>query len=372
MNIIIDLRPLNGGNHSGVEIYLKNIVKALLSNFPEHHFYLYNNSFHPQPHFFQDFQSPNATFVQTAIPNKIFNLVSSYFPFFKIDRLIEKNLKQQHIKFDAFYMPDLRPFQISKHIQSFATIHDIAFLHFPQFYSLKSKIWYKIIRTKKLLQRINHLIAVSDFTRSDLIKTLHLPPQKITTIYPGLPPLEKVNNFSQLKKLYNLPDKYFLTLSTIEPRKNLQRIIKSFQTFSQNFPECQLIIAGSSNTQIFQTEQLTSNSKIRFIGFIPENHKYQLIKNSQALIYASLFEGFGFPILEAQQAQTNVITSRTSSMPEVAGPNAIFTDPYSQTSLTQALEQSLIQNHSPANNLKKFSWQNSAQKLIEVFSKKSN
>lgn len=368
MNIIIDLRPLNGGNHSGVEIYLKNIVKNLLSNFPQHHFYLYNNSFHPQPKFFQEFQSANSTFVQTKIPNKIFNLVLSYLPLFKIDRLIEKTLNQS-IKFDGFYMPDLRPFQISKNIKSLATVHDIAFLHFPQFYSLKSKIWYKLIRTKNLLKRINQLIAVSEFTKKDLIQTLKLPENKITKIYPGIPPLQIIENFQEIKTTYQLPEKYFLTLSTIEPRKNLRRTIQAFQIFSQKHPEYQLIIAGNSNSKIFQTENLQTNSQIKFIGFIPENHKYQLIKNSQALIYASLFEGFGFPILEAQQVKTPVITSQNSSMPEVAEKSAIFIDPYSINSIASGIEKSQHQKTSPSKNLGKFSWEDSAQKIIKLLQK---
>jgi glycosyltransferase involved in cell wall biosynthesis len=367
MNIIIDLRPLNGGNHSGVEIYLINLIDTMIKEFPDHHFYLFNNSFHPQPTFQKHFQASNSTLIQTNIPNKFFNLALSFTRIFKIDRLIQKNLKKE-IHFDLFYMPDLRPFQISKNIVSTATVHDIAFLHFPKFYSLKSRIWYKIIQAKKLLKRIDHLIAVSEFTKKDLIKTLNLPEAKITTIYPGIPPLKKLENYSELKKLYNLPEKYFLTLSPVEPRKNLKRTIEAFKIFSEKHSDYHLVIAGSSNSQIFQTENLSKNSQIHFIGFIPESHKYQLIKNAQLLIYASLFEGFGFPILESQTAQTPLLTSSLSSMPEIAGSSAILVNPLSPQSILNGMEISLKRTNIPNSaNLSRFSWNQSAQQTIKLF-----
>lgn len=367
MNIIIDLRPLNGGNHSGVEIYLKNLIKTMIKEFPDHHFYLFNNSYHPQPTLQKEFHAPNSTLIQTNIPNKFFNLALSFTRVFKIDQLIQKKLRKK-IHFDLFFTPDLRPFQISKNIISTATVHDIAFLHFPKFYSLKSRIWYKIIQAKKLLKRIDHLIAVSEFTKQDLVKTLNLSESKITTIYPGIPPLEKLENFPEIKKLYTLPEKYFLTLSTVEPRKNLQRIIEAFKLFSEKNPDYHLVIAGSSNSQIFQTENLSKNSQIHFIGFIPESHKYQLIKNAQLLIYASLFEGFGFPILEAQAAQTPLLTSQLSSMPEIAGSSAILVNPLSTQSILNGMETSLKLPNKPSDeNLSRFSWSKSAERIIKLF-----
>ncbi|MGL5830644.1 MAG: glycosyltransferase family 4 protein, partial [Candidatus Altimarinota bacterium] len=317
------------------------------------------------------FQAPNSTPIQTNFPNKFFNLALSFSSLFKIDQLIEKKL-QRKIKFDAFFMPDLRPFQISKNLPSITTIHDIAFLHFPRFYSFKSRLWYALIRAKNLIRKNTHIISVSNFTKQDLIKTLHLLENKITTIYPGLPALTTANNYSEIKKLYQLPEKYFLTLSTLEPRKNLQRIIQAFQKFSQNHPDYQLIIAGNSNPEIFQSENFSKTPQIHFIGFVPEEHKYQLIKNSQLLIYASLFEGFGFPILEAQACQTRVLTSNLSSMPEVAGTSAILVNPNSTDSIADGMEKLLKIPSQNSENIQKFSWEKSAQELIKLFQKLAN
>lgn len=367
MVTIIDLRALLGHNTSGVEVYLTKLLDNILEQNKKDTFILYTNSAHNQKSILSKFKRKNTIIVQTFFPNRIFNLLLIFLRWPKLDKLVYKKTK---LKCNTFFVPDLRPCPLSKSINKVSAVHDLSFIHFPKYFSLKTRIWYKILNQKKELLESNKIIAVSNFTKQDIIKTFHISPNKIEVIYEGVN-IEK-SNIKYQKNIINLPKEYFLFLSTLEPRKNIDNLIKGFLLFkSKEKSDLKLIIAGHKNNKIFKNINTPNNPDIISLGFIQNKQKYNLYKNAKAFIYPSFFEGFGLPLLEAMFCNTPIITSNTSSMPEIVKDAALLIDPSSPEDISKAMNKILEQSTRKKLevNMKKrithFSWEKCAKQTLD-------
>jgi glycosyltransferase involved in cell wall biosynthesis len=368
--IAVDIRPLIGENTSGVETYILELLNNILVKDKKNTYILYINAYKNCDNILKQFNDKNVEILHTRNPNKIFNLLLSFLRWPKLDLVIEKKLNK---KPDIFFVPDLRPSPISKKTQKITVIHDLAYHHFPKFFSLKTRLWYKIINPQKEIKESSKIIAVSHFTKKDLINTYKIDPSKILVIHEGV---NKIIDNKQ-KNLQNLPLEYFLFLSTLEPRKNLNMLIKAFSQFKkQNKNDIKLVIAGKENKKIFNHARSVAecaDKDIILTGFVNEKEKASLFTHAKAFIYPSIFEGFGIPLLEAMKHKTPIITSLTSSMPEVAGDAAIFIDPYDQNSLAKAMEEILVLETRKMlkakmeQQIKKFSWEKCARGTMELF-----
>jgi glycosyltransferase involved in cell wall biosynthesis len=371
MNIVVDLRPLIGGKTSGVEIYIRNLLKHLLSMDKDNKYILWINAFSDQSDIFKDFSSYNLTKIQTKIPNKSLNLSLFLFGRPLIDKLFKQSV-------DAFLMPDLRPVALSKDVKKICVIHDLSFKHFPQFFSFKTRIWHKILRVKKTLESFGKIIAVSEFTKHDIINTYGIPQKKISVIHEGSPDWrDAISEKPRIKSVtlkYGLPKRYILFLSTLEPRKNLKRTIFAFNEFKKNdHSGIKLLIAGKTHPSIFAEQGIKANPDVHFAGFIDEEDKEIIYKNADAFIYPSLFEGFGLPLLEAMSAGTPIIASNAGSIPEICGNAAIFFNPLNTEEIAECMKKILepeirekLKKEMSA-QIKKYSWEKcAAETLAEI------
>ncbi len=382
MNILIDLRPLMGGKTSGVEVYTRNIVEKLLQKETEDTYILWVNAWR-RLNVFEPLEKNNSRVreVHTKIPNKILNLSLKLFKWPKIDSLISKSL--DGLPIDIVLMPDLRPSTFSKKVKKVMVIHDISFHHFPRFFSWKSRLWYRLLNPKDELFSSDAIIAVSHATKKDVVKTYHIPPEKIQVIHEavdddfGKELSEK--RWQEIQRKYQLPDQYFLFLATIEPRKNMGKIIEAFLMFQSRNKEkkIHLVLAGQRNKKIFSTFELATSPHIHFPGFIDDKDKAEVMAHASAFLYPSLFEGFGLPLLEAMKCNTPIITSKTSSMPEVCGDAARYVDPGNASQIEEAMEEILKPeirkklSECGKQQIKKFRWDKCADEtyrlLISVF-----
>ncbi len=375
MIIAVDLRALSAGNHSGVEIYINSLIKHLLSIDGQNKYIFYINSFRNTEVAKEiRVKFPDALIIQTKLPNKLFNLSLAQFRYPKLDRLICKKCKLQP---DIFFVPDLRPTPLSKKCKKVITIHDLAYRHFPFFFSLKSRIWYKYINPEREIKEADHLISISNYTKSDLCKTYGIPHEKSTVVQQGIDETfaSELNAeyLHRIRSKYNLPQKYFLFFATLEPRKNIHNLLKAFKEFQLNHHEFNLLVCGGSNSRIFKTMDLPNNPGVVTTGFVPEQDKAGIFALAEALIYPSLFEGFGLPLLEAMKCQTPIITSNTSSMPEVVRDSALLVDPKSPDSIKKAMDQitdPLTKEYlrpKMSKRIKLFSWRFTAINTLKVF-----
>jgi len=244
---------------------------------------------------------------------------------------------------------------------------------------------------KAQLKGATKIIAVSKATKEDLIKKIGIKPEKISVAYEGYDREKFKIQKSKIKidqtiKKYNLIyHNYFLFVGTVQPRKNLERLIKAFSCWllavgkkSQKriANSEKLVIAGSKgwlSDSIYKLpKELGIEEQVKFLGYVPEKHLPALYSGAIALTFPSLFEGFGLPILEAQACGCAVLTSKASSMPEVAGEGAVFVDPYSIDDIVEGMRKLNNQDmrgkliKAGFMNIKRFSWEECAKETLKV------
>jgi glycosyltransferase involved in cell wall biosynthesis len=335
-------------------------VRALIKYGKKHKFFLWTNSHKKLP----KMPKFNAKIIHTKIPNRLLNLSMSLFRYPKVEDLIDVDI-------DAVFLPDLRPCP-TKH-KKYITIHDLSFIHFKDTFSLKSRFWHKILRVKKEISESKRIFTPSEFTKNDIKNTLKINAKKIKIIYEGGGEnfaKKSQKKIEKIRKKYNLPNKFLLSLSTLEKRKNLKTLIKAF--LKSSCKDLYLVLAGQKNNSIFAELNLPKNERVIFTGFIPEEDKNALYSASFAFIFPSLFEGFGLPLLEAMASGVPVLCSNTSSMPEVVGNSALLFNPLKKEDISVKIEKiytdaelrkNLIQKG--LNRAKEFSWESSAKKILE-------
>lgn len=375
MVIGIDVRPLMHGRTSGVENYIRSLLLALLELDADHSYVLFYNSYRDCSAFVPALDGRKVKAVRTRYPNKLLNLCWRFLKWPKIDRLIEKRLGRS---IDVFFVPDPRPTPLSKAVKKVTTFHDLAFARFPQHFSWRSRLWFKILCPEREVMTSDHLIAVSDFTRHELQDFYSVLKERITVIPEAVPgvlkPMMDPTHLQNVRQKYQLPERFFLTFSTIEPRKNLESVMKAFSFFQKKYPleTYRLVLAGRRDPKMFGKVFIEEHPDIFLCGFIEEADKAAVYSLARALIFVSTYEGFGLPVLEGMSCGTPVIASNVASMPEVAGEAALLVDPYDIEQIAEAMQRLTVdevyQDYSQKgfDRVKEFSWKKAARATLKV------
>ncbi|KKP85742.1 MAG: Glycosyl transferase group 1 [Candidatus Roizmanbacteria bacterium GW2011_GWA2_35_8] len=268
----------------------------------------------------------------------------------------------------AHYLPRFCP------VPQVVTIHDLAYLFFPQDF-LKKDLYQLKFWTKYSIDSAKRIIAVSKTTKKDLMNSYHIPSSKIKVIYNGY---EKKHLLSESKLKTDLTkNPYILYVGTLQPRKNITTLIKAFSRLKLLYPETKLVIAGKKGwlyDKIYRSvDKLGMEDDVYFADFVTDNQLVFLYKNAFCFVIPSLYEGFGIPTLEAMSFSCPVISSFSSSLPEIAGNAALYFDPNNHYDLVEKiktlkenpiLREKLIKNGKE--RIKKFSWDTCAKETLEV------
>lgn len=255
------------------------------------------------------------------------------------------------------------------------TVHDLARLRFnPDRETIGERILLKLdIRE---IKRASHIIAVSQNTKSDLIKYLNIPAEMITVIYNGV----NHNIFKPVKsRLFDEP--YILYVGSERARKNLNRLLEAFSTLKEEFKGLKLVKVGTPGRSaqfrrriLKQIESLGINEDVIFVDSATENDLPHYYSAASVFVYPSLYEGFGLPPLEAMACGCPVVTSNNSSLPEVVGDAAITVDPHDVDALTNAMREVLTNDglreamiEKGLAQAKRFSWEKTAQETSAVY-----
>ncbi|MBN1494982.1 glycosyltransferase family 4 protein [Candidatus Peregrinibacteria bacterium] len=262
------------------------------------------------------------------------------------------------------------------------TVHDLVAFLFPEIHNKKALFTERVF-LKKALGKASRVFAVSLNTKRDLITQFFIPNELVSIVHNAASNNFKVMPHEELKdfkRKNNLPEKFIFAAGTLEPRKNFTMLIRCFAQILKEFPDYKLIIAGSKGwyyDEIFTTaEELKLEDKVKFLGYVTEEELIKLYNLAEIFVYPSLYEGFGIPPLEAMKCGCPVITSNTSSLPEVAGDAAIKINPKKEKELTEAITK-LLKNSDLKKELtrrgleqcQKFSWEKSAQEAVKLFNK---
>ncbi len=376
MRIAIDLRPYMSGKITGIEVYIKSMLEALFELDQKNEYVLWYNTYKSinTDHFPKE--QSNVQILRTKIPNKWFNLSLSYFRRPKIDQLIQKKTGKP---IDILWVPDPRPAPVSDQCKKVTTFHDLSFEDFKYSFNAKTRLWHKILKPRQEAEEADKIIAVSQFTKGQLVSEYDIDDAKIEVILeaasPHLKPLELPRGLELIQRKYQLPKEYFLCLSTVEPRKNITGVIETYLKWQQETSaEVHLVVAGKQYPSIFSEAQLKDHPMVHFPGFIDEEDKSLLYQHAQGFLYPSFYEGFGLPVLEAMQCGTPVITSDATAMPEVAGDAALLVNPNEPHELKEAmhnlhrderLRQELIEKG--FKQAARFSWSKAAKQLLKQF-----
>ncbi len=360
MRIGIDVSPIVYG--TGVSIYTKNLVENLLQIDKQNQYKLFFSSLRQK---FPGLNQANYQLKQTKLPPTLLDILWNQFHIIPIETFIGQ--------LDIFHCSDWTQPPTQK-TPTVTTIHDLSFLRWPE--SAHPKVLKAQKRRLKWVKKeADHIVAVSKATKKEIIDLLDIPENKVTVIYEGLP--EDVKEFpsyelrvASLKEKYNIGDKYIMAMGSQAPRKNIKRLIKSYELLVKNykFEKFNLVIAGKYKTR----EQLPSG--VITTGFLNREELLHIFSQALALIYPSIYEGFGIPILEAFALDVPVVTSNCSSMVEIADNAALLVEPKSVKSITAGIRKVLIDQKKRKEliskgrqRLKDFSWRKTAQQTLEVY-----
>ncbi len=273
-------------------------------------------------------------------------------------------------EFDIYHCLHSNPLLL-KNTWMVATLHDLTALRVDDYFA-QGKIWkraYLKYNYRWLLQRCHKIIAVSHSTAKDAKELLSLPSEKICVIHEAAQPFQ-VSNKNESIPWGN--KKFFLTIGT-RPHKNLRRLLLAFQDFRSKYPNFSLVVVGEKPNYLRQKENTDLFSEVHFCSGLSEGQLSLYYQSCWAFLYVSLYEGFGLPLLEAMERGAAVISSQTSSLPEVAGEAAILVDPYSTIEITQAMETILSQDwrehliKKGYEQAQRFTWEKTAQETLRVY-----
>ncbi len=260
------------------------------------------------------------------------------------------------------------------------TVFDLSFLKFPQAFKPANRFYLRTM-TRISVRQAEQVIAISEYTRQDVIARLGVPAERVQTVYCGvdatfvpLPPAD----IAAFKTEKGLPERFVLFLGTIEPRKNVVRLIEAFALLAKALPDVDLVVAGGKGwffEPVFaRAQELGLAGRVHFPGYVPEAEKPLWYNAAEVFCYPSLYEGFGLPPLEAMACGTPVISSNAASLPEVVGEAGIMVDPQDTAGLSEAM-QALLESAALRSELagrgctraRQFNWPETARQTARIY-----
>lgn len=384
MKIAIDIRCLMSKEKTGVAEYCLNLLKNLFKNDQKNEYLLFYNSSQSVEKNLPKFDYPNVKLCGFKIPNKLLNFSFRFFNYPKVDKMLGG--------VDLFFMPNLNFIALSKDVKKIITAHDLSFEIYPQFYSLERRLWHWFVQPKKLFKNFDKIIAVSENTKKDLVEIYKIAEEKIKTDYPIINrrnealPRSVFSSKIEVKRtrqcLVPTNQKFILYFGTLEPRKNIETLILAYNNILKKNKEFEynLVIAGGKGwlfRNIFELiKKLNLQNRVEILGYVDSGQKWELYQNTSLFIYPSIYEGFGFPPLEALNSGCPVIVSNSSSLPEVIGNASLMVDPYNIAELELAIKKILadenIRNYlikQSGNQAKNIFVNKSIERFLEIFEK---
>ncbi|HEX9987118.1 MAG TPA: glycosyltransferase family 1 protein [Chloroflexia bacterium] len=353
------------GCKSGVGYYTENLLTSVMNCAPEHKYVLFTNrdvrgqwrQLAKETVYDRRFFPVRAAWMQGVLPFAL------------------RDVKPDLCHFTNYLAP------LSCDCPNIVTIHDMTVFITPRFHRFKTLVLDRTL-IPKVARRADAIITVSNSARYDILRYLKVPKEKVRVILSGASPLfQPVTDPERLeavKAQYGLHQPFILYVGTIEPRKNLTRLIQAFGKLKQQRLPHKLVIVGQRGwhcAPIFaEVERLGLANDILFTGYVPSEDLPALYSLAESMAFPSLYEGFGLPVIEAMACGAPVVTSRSSSLMEVAGDVALLVDPLSVEELADALyrlhrEPELREELSRQGILRAshFTWENTARATLDLY-----
>ena len=284
-------------------------------------------------------------------------------------------------------VPDAALFHSTEHllmplrgVPTVLTVHDLIYKLYPEYHK-KLNYWYLNLAMPLFCRRADAIIAVSEATKQDIITYYDIDPAKIHVVYEAASSLFKRPSPTQItraRQTYNLPKQFLIHLSTIEPRKNLSRLLEALKLLHGDFPDLQLVLVGSKgwlyDDFFAKIEADGLQDYVQHLGWVEDVDLPAVLAAADLAVQPSLYEGFGLPILEHMACGQVVAASSRSSLPEVGGAAAVYFDPTNIDEMTAVIRHLLTDRTEYAQRqdlglvqAQKFSWQRAAKETAAVY-----
>lgn len=361
MIIAIDLTSLSY-HITGIERYAVCLTEKLLEKDKENQYYLvFRNKVFEQLERFVDNDRVKAVVLEGNKKIIFLQIV--------LAKCLKK-IKADRYLFFAFTSPFL-----FKRKGIYNTIHDMGAWDSGESMKLLQKVYWKIM-FKRAAKVSEGIITVSEYSKSRITEILKYPEKKVSVVYSAI--YEGVTKdygftFNQIKERYVLPNKYIMTLSTLEPRKNMEILLKAF-TKIQEQVNYDLVLVGRRGWKMDDiVNKYNIEKRIHITGFVEDKHLSVIYKNAMCFVFPSLYEGFGLPPVEALALGTPVISSDAASMPEILREQAVYFNSNSEEQLSELLlniESNVEQmaHKLSEKQMRDYQFENSAKKLLDIIS----
>lgn len=369
LRIAIDAHSV-GAELGGNESYAINLIEALAAIDSINQYTLYVTKREALERFKNRW--PNFT-VRATLPHT---------PLIRIPLTLSAELRKNpvdvlHVQFTAPLIP---PCPIV------ASIHDLAFEHLPHTFKRRSSMQMRLT-IRHTAKRAAQIITLSEYSRRDIIQTYGIEPDRISVTpaaaSPSFVPVTDQKELARVRNIYGIERDYILSVGSIQPRKNLSRLISAYSRLRRAQPGAklpQLVLVGKCAWLYEETlrtiKELEVSESVILTGYVPQAHLQAIYSGAVCFVYPSYFEGFGLPPLEAMKCGTAVIVGNTTSLPEVVGGAALLVDPFDVDAIASAMEQvmkdSNLRSQLRARGLeqaKLFDWRDTARKTLVVYKK---
>lgn len=287
---------------------------------------------------------------------------------------------------DLFHSPDFVLPPIRGRVPTLLTVHDLSFVHFPETFP-GPLVTYLNRVVPWSIRRATHVLADSASTKKDLINAWQVPEEKITVLHGGVSHIfQPVSDQAAIREVRDRHamggEPYLLSVGTLQPRKNYQMLIRAFRPVAARWPH-NLVIAGGrgwlDDDILAEVKQQDLEGRVKFIGFVTDTDLPPLYSGATLFLFPSLYEGFGLPLLEAMACGAPVITSNSSSLPEIAeadstGVPALQLSPHDEAGWCDAIDQLLDDPNKRAGMVaqgfrraRRFTWASSARQLLGLY-----
>ena len=367
MPIGIDAHAI-GAQQGGNETYIRNLIMALAALDQENQYTLYFSVAQAA----EAWRNRHANFDVRLLPPPT--------PLVRVPLALALELRRRPV--DVLHVQYTAPPFCRAPVVT--TIHDLAFEHLPETFTRRGKAQLRLT-VRRTARQAAQILTVSEFSRQDIINTYRLPPDRITVTHNGCeaqftPQPASDREAETIRQKFGITRDYLLAVGSVQPRKNLVRLLRAYAMVREQQPnfQLQLVIVGRQlwlyREVLREIKQQNFAADVIVTGYAIDEDLPALYRSAVALVYPSLFEGFGLPPLEAMACGTPVITSASSSLPEVVGNAALLVNPYEEADLAQAiwklandvtlraqLRQAGIQQ------ARQFTWRAAAEKTLAIY-----
>jgi len=369
LRIAIDAHSV-GTELGGNESYASNLIEALAEIDSVNHYTLYVTRREALERF------------KNRWPNFAVRATLPHTPLIRIPLTLSAELRKNpvdvlHVQFTA---PPFAPCPVV------STIHDLAFEHLPQTFKRRSSLQLRLT-VRHTARRAAHIITLSEYSRRDIMETYGIAPERITVTPASAPasfaPVTEEKELARVRDLYGIEGDYVLSVGSIQPRKNLSRLITAYSSLRRAHPGGklpQLVLVGKCAWLYDETlrtiKELEVSNSVVLTGYVPKDHLPALYSGALFFVYPSYFEGFGLPPLEAMKCGAAVIVGNKTSLPEIVGDAGVLVDPFDVNDIACAMEKlmgdSSFRAHLRAKGLERaklFDWRETARRTLAVYKK---